>query len=164
MTRRWPSCSCGGRCVPASGSRHEGLAARCRPGCGALAGPERQAVAALSAGVHRQRSVPGRGPPSRGSDLAAGASRAPRGDGHAARHEGEAMKPERIAELKVLLLAGLPKLWSMPIDVDRLFSDPLVAAMGPVTDGIYIKLLLRLWQRQGWLPWDDAVIARTLGL
>ena len=44
------------------------------------------------------------------------------------------------------------------------FTDPGVEAMSPEAQGIYLLLLGRMWMNGGWLPADDRVIARRLGL
>lgn len=44
------------------------------------------------------------------------------------------------------------------------FNDPKVAALPSETRGVYLQLLGRMWMNEGWLPDDDAILARLLGL
>lgn len=51
------------------------------------------------------------------------------------------------------------KLW-----VSDFLLDPLVAALSPEERGIYLLLLVAMWANGGWLPADDKLIARKLGM
>lgn len=69
---------------------------------------------------------------------------------------------QRVVRLQTLLELLPKKLWWMKVDLDRLYGSGRVASLGGKVAHAYLWLLGRMWDRGGYIPADDRIIAGAL--